>query len=78
MIEPAAFVGSSQNDVVAAFGQPDSARSELDAEVWQYAGPECVVDFFMIPDGGEAVVAHAEARNRTDGAPLTRCAMSAS
>ncbi|MEZ5670643.1 MAG: hypothetical protein R3F55_25050 [Alphaproteobacteria bacterium] len=76
-IEPAVYVGSSEGELRAALGQPDSARNELDAQVWQYAGPDCVVDFFMYPQGGVQVVAYAEARNRTDGATLARCAVRA-
>jgi hypothetical protein len=76
VIEPAGFIGRSEGEVTGSLGQPDSARSELDAEVWQYAGPDCVVDFFLATEGSSRVVAHAEARNRTTGAPLTACAMS--
>lgn len=77
VIEPAAYLGRSEGEVQGALGRPDSARSELDAQVWQYAGPDCVVDFYFYPEGATSVVAHAEARNRADGGPLSRCAMRA-
>lgn len=77
VIDPAAYVGRSDSEVVAALGQPASTRSELDAEIWQYAGPDCVVDLFLYPEDGVRQVAHAEARNRTDGETLSQCAMRA-
>ncbi len=77
VVEPAAFVGRSEAELVGTLGQPDSARAELDARIMQYAGPDCVVDFFLYPDGGIQVVAHAEARNRTTGSAVTSCPMRA-
>lgn len=75
-IEPASLIGRSEAEVTGALGQPDSARSELDTQVWQYAGPDCVVDLFIAPQGGSRLVAHAEARNRASGSPVTSCRMS--
>mgnify|MGYP006976771739 FL=1 len=76
VIEPARFVGQTEAEVSGALGRPHSARSELDTQVWQYAGPDCVVDFFLAPEAGSRVVAHAEARSRANGAPLSSCRMS--
>lgn len=76
-VDPASFVGRSEAEVTGALGAPDNARAELDAQILQYAGPDCVVDFFLYPEGGVQVVAHAEARNRTTGAAVSRCAMRA-
>jgi len=77
VVDPATYLGRSEGEVRGALGEPDSARSELDAQVWQYAGPDCVVDFYLYPEAGTHVVAHAEARSRANGGPLSTCAMSA-
>ena len=77
MVDPAGFVGHTEAEVTGALGLPDNARAELDAQILQYTGPDCVVDFFLYPEGGVQVVAHAEARDRTTGAALSRCAMQA-
>ena len=77
VVDPAAYIGSAESALVGALGRPDSARSELDAEVWQYAGSDCVVDFYLYPEGGVQTVAHAEARNRTSGAAVSQCALGA-
>lgn len=77
VIDPVAYLGHSESQLVGALGQPHSARNELDAQVWQYAGTDCVVDFYLYPEGGVPTVAHAEARNRTTGAPLAQCARGA-
>ena len=77
VIDPAAYLGHAESELVGALGRPDSARSELDTQVWQYAGSNCVVDFYLYPEAGVQRVAHAEARNRTSGAPMSQCAMGA-
>jgi hypothetical protein len=51
-------------------GAPSLTRREAPAEVWQYAGGDCVVDVFFYPpaDGGAPAVAYLDSRDMTGGA----------
>jgi hypothetical protein len=72
-----AFIGLDGHDLANAFGQPQMVRNEPPAEVWQYAGFDCVVDFYLYDNDGRLEVAFVEARDmRAGSAPTDRCVKS--
>lgn len=69
-----AFIGLDGHDLANAFGQPQMVRNEPPAEVWQYAGFDCVVDFYLYDSDGIMRVAYVEARDMRAGSAATeRC-----
>ncbi len=69
-----AFIGLDRQALANAFGPPQLRRNEPPAEVWQYAGFDCVVDFYLYDDDGDMRVAYVEARDmRADSAATERC-----
>jgi hypothetical protein len=69
-----AFIGFDGQALANAFGQPQMVRTEPPAEVWQYAGFDCVVDFYLYDSDGSMRVAYVEARDmRAGSAPTERC-----
>jgi hypothetical protein len=58
------FKGMGPPDLIAALGPPDFRRVEPPAEVWQYRGVECVIDFFLYRVRGALRVEREDARNR--------------
>lgn len=60
----AALLGADPEAVIGVFGAPLLRRSEGNAEIWLYAGPQCHLDIVFYPgeDGGAPRVAHAGAR----------------
>lgn len=69
-----AFIGLDGRDLATAFGQPQMVRNEPPAEVWQYAGFDCVVDFYLYDSDGVMRVAYVEARDMRAGSAATeRC-----
>ncbi|MBR0647818.1 hypothetical protein, partial [Plastoroseomonas hellenica] len=60
----AGLLGADADAVIGLFGTPLLRRSEGNAEIWLYAGPECHLDIVFYPgeDGGVPRVAHAGAR----------------
>lgn len=77
-----AFIGLDDRALANALGKPQMVRSEPPAEVWQYGGADCVVDFYLY-DSGEAgaerrlEVAYVEARDmRAGNASTERCVKS--
>lgn len=69
-----AFIGLDGPALSNAFGQPQLVRSEPPAEVWQYAGFDCVVDFYLYDSDGALRVAYVEARDMRAGSAATeRC-----
>ena len=73
--DPAALVGKAQSEVAVLLGAPSLLRSDPPAEIWQYAGPACVLHafFYAEGDGGAHRVAHYEIAAR-DGAGISRAA----
>jgi hypothetical protein len=72
-----AFIGLDGQALTNAFGQPQMVRNEPPAEVWQYAGFDCVVDFYLYDSDGDMRVAYVEARDmRAGSAPTERCVKS--
>jgi hypothetical protein len=72
--DPARFIGLGDADLSRAFGQPKQVRKDAPAEVWQYSGADCVVDFYLYDGEGGLTVAYLEARDPAAAAtPFDRC-----
>ncbi len=65
---PREMMGKEGKALRAALGKPALLRQESPAQVWQYLGASCVLDFFLYEeDGGQMRVTHIESRGRTGG-----------
>lgn len=80
-----AFIGLGERELGQALGKPEMVRKEAPAEVWQYAGADCVVDFYLYDSGPgydsggdrRMQVAYVEARDMlADSAATERCVKS--
>ena len=77
-----AFIGLDDLALANALGKPQMVRKEMPAEVWQYGGADCVVDFYLYETGASdqerrLEVAYVEARDmRAGSAPTERCVKS--
>lgn len=72
-----AFIGLDDRGLANALGAPQMVRKESPAEVWQYGGADCVVDFYLYDTAGQLRVAYVEARDmRAGSAPTERCVKS--
>jgi hypothetical protein len=72
--DPARFIGLGDAELSRAFGQPKQVRKDAPAEVWQYSGADCVVDFYLYDGEGGLKVAYLEARDPAAAAtPFDRC-----
>jgi len=75
--EPAAFIGIDDVALSNALGKPKQVRKDAPAEIWQYFGTDCVVDFYLYDSEGSLRVAYMEARNPAlDATPADRCVKS--
>jgi hypothetical protein len=76
--DPAAFIGLGDADLSRALGEPRQVRKDEPAEIWQYSGADCVVDFYLYQgDSGHLSVAYLEARNQAaETTPADRCVRS--
>lgn len=68
------MLGAAPTTLLAELGAPQLKRREAPAEIWQYRGEGCVLDFFLYDNGGpEIEVIHLEARDaaaeKTDPEP---------
>ncbi len=70
---PKQIVGLERGQVTAFLGQPDFIRKDAPAEIWQYRGSVCILDFFLYEEkkGDTYKVAHFEVRGRSE-ASVTR------
>ena len=60
------MMGAQPAALLAELGEPQLKRRESPAEIWQYRGEGCVLDFFLYENGGpEIEVIHLEARDAT-------------
>lgn len=60
------MIGALPATLLAELGEPQLKRRESPAEIWQYRGEGCVLDFFLYENGGpEPEVIHLEARGET-------------
>ncbi|MCF8479182.1 MAG: hypothetical protein K9H25_02010 [Rhodospirillum sp.] len=64
---PRELLGRGGGDLRAALGEPALLRKETPAQVWQYQGRTCVLDFFLYEEDGQVRVIHTESRERTGG-----------
>lgn len=58
------LVGLGDHDLTAALGEPSHIRHDEPATIWQYAGNECVLDFYLYKADAGLQVAYVEARDR--------------
>jgi hypothetical protein len=64
----AAISGQTAPRLIAQFGQPLSDVAEGNARKLQFAGPICVLDAYLYPQGrGEPVVTYIDTRQRSGG-----------
>jgi len=62
--DPLRLAGLSAAELKRVLGEPDFAREEPPAAVWQYRGGDCVLDVFLYGESGLYRVAYAETRDR--------------
>lgn len=75
--EPASFIGLGDADLSRALGAPKQVRKDAPAEIWQYSGADCVVDFYLYAGEAGLSVAYLEARNQAaEATPADRCVKS--
>lgn len=64
-------MGQTADELTALFGKPDADVREGDARKLQFAGPICVLDTYLYPRHGKAVVTYVDAR-QPSGATIDR------
>jgi hypothetical protein len=76
--DSSAFIGLGDAELSRTLGQPKQVRKDEPAEIWQYSGADCVVDFYLYAaDAGGLAVAYVEARNQAaESTPPDRCVKS--
>ncbi|HKP26851.1 MAG TPA: hypothetical protein VJV39_23480 [Dongiaceae bacterium] len=76
--DPNSFIGLGDAELSRTLGQPKQVRRDEPAEIWQYSGADCVVDFYLYAaDAGGLAVAYMEARNQAaESTPADRCVKS--
>jgi hypothetical protein len=76
--DPSSFIGLGDAELSRTLGQPKLVRKDDPAEIWQYSGADCVVDFYLYAaDAGGLAVAYMEARNQAaESTPADRCVKS--
>ena len=76
--DPTSFIGIDDAALARALGEPKQVRKDEPAEIWQYSGADCVVDFYLYQgDSGGLAVAYLEARNQAaETTPADRCVKS--
>ena len=70
--DPERFRAATPTMLVAELGEPRLRRQEPPAEVWQYRGQDCVLDFFLYQDAQTFKVVHIEARDLSARSVETR------
>ena len=72
-----AFIGLADRELSSVLGKPRQVRKDAPAEIWQYSGADCVVDFYLYDADGRMEVAFVEARDvKAESAPTERCVKS--
>jgi hypothetical protein len=75
--DPTSFIGLGGADLSRALGEPKLVRKDDPAEIWQYSGADCVVDFYLYAGDGGLAVAYLEARDQAaESTPADRCVKS--
>jgi hypothetical protein len=71
------FIGLGDAELSRTLGQPKFVRKDEPAEIWQYSGADCVVDFYLYTGDAGLAVAYMEARDQTaESTPTDRCVKS--
>ena len=63
-LDPALFLGKTNNNIAEKLGIPTIVRNEGVIEVWQYRLSTCVVDFYLFPDAKTQVARHTDMRSK--------------
>lgn len=72
--DPARFIGLGDAELSRVLGRPKQVRKDAPAEVWQYSGADCVVDFYLYDGERGLTVAYLEARDPVAATtPFDRC-----
>ena len=77
--DPSSFIGLGDAELSRTLGQPRQVRKDDPAEIWQYSGADCVVDFYLYERATSdqerrLEVAYVEARDMRAGSASTdRC-----
>jgi hypothetical protein len=58
------MIGVADRELAAALGEPSQVRRDEPAEIWQYRGQECVLDFYLYRANAGLQVTYVEARDR--------------
>ncbi len=75
--DPSSFIGLGDAELSRTLGQPKQVRKDDPAEIWQYSGADCVVDFYLYAGDAGLAVAYMEARNQAaESTPADRCVRS--
>jgi hypothetical protein len=75
--DSASFIGLRDADLSRTLGQPKQVRKDAPAEIWQYSGADCVVDFYLYAGDAGLAVAYLEARDQAaESTPADRCVKS--
>lgn len=75
--DTSSFIGLGDDDLSRTLGQPKFVRKDAPAEIWQYSGADCVVDFYLYAGATGLSVAYLEARDRAaESTPADRCVKS--
>lgn len=75
--DSASFIGLGDQDLSRTLGMPRQVRKDAPAEIWQYSGADCVVDFYLYSGERGLAVAYMEARDRAaESTPADRCVKS--
>lgn len=62
---PANLIGLTPSRLVNALGEPDFRRTDRNAALWHYAGPDCFLDLYLYRKAqGDYAVSHVEFRSR--------------
>lgn len=75
--DPSSFIGVGDADLSRALGVPKLVRKDEPAEIWQYSGADCIVDFYLYQSESGLAVAYLEARDQAaEATPADRCVKS--
>jgi len=73
--DPRQLIGLDGSQVSVLLGRPTLKRRDPPAEIWQYAGRDCVLMLFLYdqPRAGKTQVDHVEVRSKTDQRSTDNC-----
>lgn len=73
--DPRQLIGLDGSQVSVLLGRPTLKRRDPPAEIWQYAGRDCVLMLFLYdqPRAGKTQVDHVEVRARGEGRGTDSC-----